>query len=58
LSPQSDPDLKYKQWIVLILCFMLIVAGLVLGGYFTILSLTLSLILDIWAFHIKWRARR
>ncbi len=31
-----DPDLQYKQSIVLILCFMLIVAGLVLGWNVTV----------------------
>jgi hypothetical protein len=39
-----DPNLEYKQHIVLILCFMIVSA--------------LSLILYVGAFHIHWRARR
>ena len=57
-TPPADPDRDHKAYIVLILCFMLVIAGLALGWFvtilWTILSLALSLILYIWAFHIHW----
>ena len=62
MPPTPTSEEEYKQWIVLIVCFMIVIAGFALGWFFStywiFLSLALFLLLYTWAFHIKWRTQK